>query len=72
MSVYILMIISLEQKLKSLNDYTININLHGVQVTQTSHSKLDFATLCVFTALHEKFDLHQIYSVQIWFEKVQT
>ena len=23
-------------------------------------------------ALHEKFDLHQIYSVQIWCKKVQT
>ena len=45
------MIISLEQKLKSLNDYTININLHGVQVTQTTHSKLDFAKLCVFTGV---------------------
>ena len=30
------------------------------------------ATHAVKTTLHEKFDLHQIYSEQIWCKKVQT
>ena len=33
------MIISSRQKLQSLNDYTININVGGVQISQTNHSK---------------------------------
>ena len=38
------MIISSRQKLQTLNDYTININVDGVQVNQTTHSKsLDLA-----------------------------
>ena len=33
------MIISSRQKLQSLNDYTININVGGVQINQTNQSK---------------------------------
>ena len=33
------MIIGSRQKLQSLNDYTININVDGVQVNQTTQSK---------------------------------
>ena len=33
------MIISSRQKLQSLNDYTININVDGVQINQTNCSK---------------------------------
>jgi len=33
------MIISLRQELHSLNDYTININVDGVQINQTNHSR---------------------------------
>ena len=33
------MIISSRQKLQSLNDYTININVGGVQISQTNQSK---------------------------------
>ena len=32
-------IISWRQKLQTLNDYTININVDGVQVNQTTHRK---------------------------------
>ena len=39
-----LMTISSRQKLQTLNDYTININVDGVQVNQTTHSNsLDLA-----------------------------
>ena len=33
------MIISSRQKLQSLNDYTIDINVDGVKINQTNHSK---------------------------------
>ena len=33
------MIISSRQELQSLNDYTININVDGVQINQTNHSR---------------------------------
>ena len=33
------MIISSRQKLQSLNDYTVNMNVDGVQLNQTTHSK---------------------------------
>ena len=33
------MVISSRQKLQSLNDKTINVNVEGVQINQTDHSK---------------------------------
>ena len=33
------MIISSRQKLQSLNDYTVNMNVDGVQLNKTTHSK---------------------------------
>ena len=33
------MIITSRQKLQSLNDYTVKMNVDGVQVNQTTHSK---------------------------------
>ena len=33
------MVISSRQKLQSLNDKTVNINVEGVKINQTDHSK---------------------------------
>ena len=33
------MVISSRQKLQSLNDKTINVNVEGVKINQTDHSK---------------------------------
>ena len=52
------MIISWRQKLQSLNDYTININVDGVQINQTNHSKS--VGLYIDENLSRKAHIHEI------------
>ena len=52
------MIISSRQKLQSSNDYTININVGGVQINQTNQSK--YLGLATDENLSWKADIHEI------------
>ena len=54
---------------KSNNYMLTKIEVKGMFV---STYFIDLARVVQTLGLHEKFDLHQIYSVQIWCKKVQT